>query len=124
MKIFCRDCANHQKTDSDTHILCLKNPRYLHHTRLLKDLDRHCKYYTPTDEMKRVHTRPKPGERCLIFKISFSEQQNYYEFQELMPGDLDFIITDNQFQKFFNDVAPEIYEKLKLPIPEELQAGE
>lgn len=98
-------------SESKTHVRCSKNPRYIHHTRLLKDLDRSCKYYEPTEEVKMVVTRPNPGERCLILKISFSEQANHYEYQNLLEGDLEFLATGNQMQSFFNSIVPDIRKK-------------
>lgn len=110
--IFCRDCRNQINVeDSKKHVCCSKNPRFIHHTRLLKDLERSCKFYDPIDEVKKMITRPKPGERCLILKISFSEQTNSYEYQNILEADLEFLATGNQMQSFFNSITPDIRKK-------------
>ena len=66
-----------------------------------------------------------PDERCIIVKISFTSFENTFEYQNILEGDLDFLTTDNQMQKFFNGIASDIYFENKwLPTTECLDEGE
>lgn len=98
-------------SESKIHVQCSKNPRFIQHTYLLKDQERSCKFFEPIDGLKKGITRPKPGERCFILKISFSEQANSYEYQNILEGDLEFLTTGNQMQSFFNSIIPDIRKK-------------
>ena len=68
--------------------------------------------------MPRVTEPTTDTERCLIFKISFTEAENSWKYQNITEEDIAFLVENNQMQRFFNSAAADICEEEGFELPD------